>query len=93
MKQGICLFQGEDMFATYDAIADYLLDTTMFYFEDKMRQAKVVTGGHRKLYKTKSDNIFARLASEFTLDQALQQAQAVKGDMSKNSVKTIITVR
>lgn len=88
--------QTEEMLQLFDIIADYLLDNDLYFFRERIEAAyesknyhgnAIVTRGR----KGKNDSIFARLASEFSFEQALQQSIAVKGvAATHNSVRQML---
>lgn len=88
--------QTEEMFTLFDIVADYLLDNDLFYFRDRLEQA-YESRNYRgdftaiRTKKGKNDSIFERLDPQFTFDQALQQAVALKGTLAtRNSVHQML---
>lgn len=81
--------QTADMMKAYDIIADSLIDNDMYYFRDRLEAAynsKSYNGNDRQR-RGKNDNIFARLDNTFTVEQAMQQTRAVKGEsVTQNTV-------
>lgn len=84
--------QTDDMMKLFNQIADYLLDCTLYYFRNRMENSfnAMSSKGNlqgTRMHKGKNDTIFERLSNEFTLEQAFQQAVAVKGaSITRNSV-------
>ena len=82
------------MLETYDVIADYLLDTALFYFRDRIENAftsrdyAVVTDRRRM---GRNDSIYARLDVEFSFEGALQHSIGVKGSgVTRNQVRQML---
>ena len=85
--------QNDDMLQTFDLIADYLIDNDLYYFRERIEgayESKNYQIGPRNRVG-KNDSIFARLADEFSMEQAMQQCMAVKGaNVSRNSVRMML---
>ena len=85
--------QNNDMLQTFDLIADYLIDNDLYYFRERIEgayESKNYQIGPRNRVG-KNDSIFARLADEFSMEQAMQQCMAVKGaNVSRNSVRMML---
>ena len=85
--------QTDDMLQTFDLIADYLIDNDLYYFRERIEgayESKNYQIGPRNRVG-KNDSIFARLADEFSMEQAIQQCMAVKGaNVSRNSVRMML---
>ena len=85
--------QNDDMLQTFDLIADYLIDNDLYYFRKRIEgayESKNYQIGPRNRVG-KNDSIFARLADEFSMEQAIQQCMAVKGaNVSRNSVRMML---
>lgn len=81
------------MLQTFDLIADYLIDNDLYYFRERIEgayESKNYQIGPRNRVG-KNDSIFARLADEFSMEQAIQQCMAVKGaNVSRNSVRMML---
>lgn len=88
--------QTEEMLQLFDIIADYLLDNDLYFFRERIEAAYESKNYHGNAIATrgrkgKNDSIFARLASEFSFEQALQQSIAVKGvAATHNSVRQML---
>ena len=85
--------QNDDMLQTFDLIADYLIDNDLYYFRERIEgayESKNYQIGPRNRVG-KNDSIFARLADDFSMEQAIQQCMAVKGaNVSRNSVRMML---
>ena len=85
--------QNDDMLQTFDLIADYLIDNDLYFFRERIEgayESKNYQIGPRNRVG-KNDSIFARLADEFSMEQAIQQCMAVKGaNVSRNSVRMML---
>lgn len=85
--------KNDDMLQTFDLIADYLIDNDLYYFRERIEgayESKNYQIGPRNRVG-KNDSIFARLADEFSMEQAIQQCMAVKGaNVSRNSVRMML---
>ena len=85
--------QNDDMLQIFDLIADYLIDNDLYYFRERIEgayESKNYQIGPRNRVG-KNDSIFARLADEFSMEQAIQQCMAVKGaNVSRNSVRMML---
>ena len=88
--------QTEDMMQLFDIIADYLLDNDLFFFRERLEAAyegRNYQGNASAIRnrKGRNDSIFERLSPEFTFEQALQHAMAVKGSSAtRNSVHQML---
>ena len=82
------------MLETYDTIADYLLETALWFFRDRIENAfasrdYAVDSDRRRMGK--NDSIYERLDTDFSFDGALQHSVAVKGSsVSRNSVRQML---
>ena len=85
--------QNDDMLQAFDLIADYLIDNDLYYFRERIEgayESKNYQIGPRNRVG-KNDSIFARLADDFSMEQAIQQCMAVKGaNVSRNSVRMML---
>jgi len=84
------------MLETYDVVADSLLENALYFFRDRIEQAfasRDYTGqpnGERQK-SGKNDSIYERLEPQFTFEQAMQQAVAVKGAAAnRNTVRQML---
>ena len=77
--------QSAQILASFDVIADSLMETNLYFFRDKIRNSTDPTLGKKR--KGKNKTIYASLSSTFTIDQAVQQAVAIKGaDTTRNTI-------
>ena len=93
-KEMLLKAQTAAMLEAYDQIADYLLDTALYYFRERIEnafQSRDYVGTCQRRYKGKNDSIYERLDVEFTFEQAMQQSVAIKGaGVSRNSVHQML---
>lgn len=88
--------QSKEMLSLFDIVADYLLDNDLYYFRDRLEQAYEARNYRGdataiRAKRGKNDSIFERLEQQFTFDQALQQAVALKGtSATRNSVHQML---
>ncbi len=79
---------------TYDVIADYLIDTALHFFRDRIENAftsRDYVGNGDRQRVGKNDSIYERLDCEFSLEGAYQHSVAVKGaNVTRNSVKQML---
>ena len=78
----------------YDVVADYLMETALFYFRERIENAfnsRDYAVGNDRQRMGKNDSIFARLDVEFGFEGALQHSVAVKGaNVSRNQVRQML---
>ena len=78
----------------YDAIADYLMETALFFFRDRIEaalQSRDYSGRNDRQRMGRNDSIYERLDMEFGLDGAFQHSVSVKGaTVSRNSVRQML---
>ena len=95
-KEMLLKAQTPQMLEAFDVIADYLLENALFFFRDRIEQAyssRDYAGNALgwRVNKGKNDSIFERLDVEFTFEQAVQHAIAVKGSgVTRNSVQQML---
>ena len=86
--------QTPQLLEMYDMIADSLLENALYFFRDRIENAfrsHDYVGSNDRRHIGKNDTIFARLDSQFTIEQARQQALAFKGTLvTNNSVKQML---
>jgi hypothetical protein len=88
--------QTPQMLEAYDVIADYLLETALYFFRDRIENAfrsRDYAGGSNseRVKRGKNDTIFDRLDVQFSFDQAMQHSVAIKGaDVTRNSVTQML---
>ena len=80
----------------YDVVADYLIETALYFFRDRIenafhsREYAGYPSGERQK-RGKNDSIFERLDVQFTYEQAMQQSVAVKGaGVTHNTVRQML---
>ncbi len=80
--------------ATYDVVADYLMDCALFFFRDRIERAfnnSDYAGGTDRKRIGKNDSIFARLDVDFSFEGAYQHSVAVKGtNVTRNQVQQML---
>ena len=78
----------------YDAIADYLMETALFFFRDRIEaalQSRDYSGRNDRQRMGKNDSIYERLDMEFVFEAAFQHSVGVKGaTVSRNSVRQML---
>ncbi len=88
--------QTPQMLENYDAIADALMESALFFFRERIEDAfncREYTScciGERVI-RGRNDSIYERLDMQFDFDQAMQQSVAIKGaDITHNSVRQML---
>ena len=93
-KQLLLKAQTPQLLDVYDVIADYLIDTALLFFRDRIENAfnsrdYAVNSDRRRMGK--NDSIFARLDTDFSFEGALQHSIAVKGSaVTRNQVTQML---
>ncbi|MBO7466569.1 MAG: hypothetical protein J6T94_02635 [Bacteroidaceae bacterium] len=86
--------QTPQMLEAYDVVADYLMETALFFFRDRIEAAfssRDYSGGNDRRRMGKNDSIFERLDVEFGFEGAFQHSVSVKGaNVSRNSVHQML---
>ena len=86
--------QTPQLLQAFDVIADYLMDTALFFFRERIENAfssREYAGMSDRRRMGRNDSIFARLEMDFGFDSALQQSIVVKGSgVSRNQVKQML---
>ena len=87
--------QTPQLLAAFDVIADYLMDTALHFFRDRIESAynsRDYTGGSsERRNRGRNDSIYERLDAEFGFDGAYQHSVSVKGaGVSRNSVHQML---
>ena len=86
--------QAPQLLDVFGVIADYLMDTALFFFRDRIESAfnsRDYTGGGERQRMGKNDSIFARLDVEFGFEGAFQHSVSVKGaGVSRNQVRQML---
>ena len=95
-KEQLMKTQTPQMLAIYDVIADSLLENALYFFRDRIENAfnsRDYAGGQygERMKRGKNDSIYARLDTQFTLDQAMQHSVAIKGaNVTRNTVMQML---
>ena len=86
--------QTPQLLEAYDVIADYLMDTALYFFRDRIEaafQSRDYAGGNDRQRMGRNDSIFERLDVEFGFEGAFQHSVSVKGaNVSRNSVRQML---
>lgn len=88
--------QTPTMLEIYDVIADSLLENALHFFRERIENAfrsrdYVGSQSGERQRRTKNDSIYERLDQQFTFEQAMRHAVAVKGaDVTRNSVQQML---
>ena len=87
--------QTPQMLGIYDVIADYLVDTALAFFRDRIEAAyssrDYVHNGSERQKPGKNDSIYKQLDMEFELEAAYKQSVCIKGTgVTQNSVRQML---
>lgn len=86
--------QTPDMMDTYDLVADYLMETALYFFRERIEAAfssRNYKASAERQRTGRNDSIFERLDREFGFEGAFQHSVAVKGvAVSNNSVRQML---
>ena len=86
--------QTPQLLASYDVVADYLMETALYFFRDRIEaafQSRDYSGSGERQRMGRNDSIFERLDVEFGFEGALQHSVSVKGaNVSRNSVRQML---
>ena len=86
--------QTPQLLGTYDVVADYLMETALYFFRDRIEaafQSRDYAGGNERQRMGRNDSIFERLDVEFGFEGAFQHSVSVKGaSVSRNSVRQML---
>lgn len=86
--------QTTQLLETYDVVADYLMETALYFFRERIEMAfssRDYVGGNDRKRMGRNDSIFERLDVEFGLEGAFQHSVSVKGaNVSRNAVKQML---
>ena len=86
--------QAPQLLDVFGVIADYLMDTALFFVRDRIESAfnsRDYAGGGERQRMGKNDSIFARLDVEFGFEGAFQHSVSVKGaGVSRNQVRQML---
>ena len=86
--------QTPQLLEAYDVVADYLMDTALYFFRDRIEaafQSRDYSGSNDRQRMGKNDSIFERLDVEFGFEGAFQHSVSVKGaNVSRNTVRQML---
>ena len=86
--------QTPQLLEAYDVIADYLMETALYFFRDRIEaafQSRDYSGSGDRQRMGKNDSIFERLDVEFGFEGAFQHSVSVKGaNVSRNTVRQML---
>ena len=95
-KELLLKAQTPSLLDTYDVIADSLMENALHFFRERIENAFTSReyasyNGSERIKRGKNDNIFERLDSQFSFEQAMQQSVALKGaGITHNSVRQML---
>ena len=95
-KELLLKAQTPQLLASYDVIADSLLENALYFFRDRIEHAfnsRDYAGGvsGERMKRGKNDSIYERLDVQFTFEQAMQHSVAVKGaGVNHNTVRQML---
>ena len=93
-KEMLLKAQTPTMLEVYDVIADYLMETALYFFRDRIEaafQSRDYSGNNDRRRMGKNDSIFERLDVEFGFEGAFQHSVSVKGaNVSRNTVRQML---
>ena len=86
--------QTPQLLEAYDVVADYLMETALYFFRDRIEaafQSRDYSGSGDRQRMGKNDSIFERLDVEFGFEGAFQHSVSVKGaNVSRNTVRQML---
>jgi hypothetical protein len=86
--------QTPQLLGIYDVIADYLIETALYFFRNRIEaafQSRDYSGSNDRQRMGKNDSIFERLDVEFVFEGAFQHSVSVKGaSVTHNSVRQML---
>ena len=86
--------QTPQLLDAYDVIADYLMETALYFFRDRIEAAftsREYSVSNDRQRMGRNDSIFERLDVEFGFEGAFQHSVSVKGaNVSRNSVRQML---
>ena len=86
--------QTPQLLDSYDVVADYLMETALYFFRDRIEaafQSRDYGGSNDRRRMGKNDSIFERLDVEFGFEGAFQHSVSVKGaSVSRNAVHQML---
>ena len=93
-KEMLLKAQTPQLLDIYDVLADYLIETALYFFRDRIENAfmsRDYAGSRDRHRMGKNDSIFERLDVEFAFEHAVQHSIAVKGaSVSRNTVHQML---
>ncbi len=95
-KEMLLKVQTPQLLDIYDEIANSLIENALHFFRERIENAftsRDYAGGPlgERVFRGRNDSIFERLDPQFTFEQAVQHAVAVKGaSVTRNSVKQML---
>ena len=93
-KEMLLKAQTQQLLEIYDVLADYLIETALYFFRDRIENAfmsRDYAGSRDRHRMGKNDSIFERLDVEFAFEHAMQHSIAVKGaSVSRNTVHQML---
>ena len=93
-KEMLLKAQTPQLLDIYDVLADYLIETALYFFRDRIENAfmsRDYAGSRDRHRMGKNDSIFERLDVEFAFEHAMQHSIAVKGaSVSRNTVHQML---
>lgn len=93
-KEMLLKAQTPQLLDAYDVIADYLLETALYFFRERIEQAfksRDYAGSNKRQRMGKNDSIFARLDVDFSFECAMQHSISVKGSsVTRNSTQQML---
>ena len=93
-KEMLLKAQTQQLLDIYDVLADYLIETALYFFRDRIENAfmsRDYAGSRDRHRMGKNDSIFERLDVEFAFEHAMQHSIAVKGaSVSRNTVHQML---
>ena len=95
-KELLLKAQTAQMLEVYDVIADSLLENAIHFFRDRIEAAfnsrnYIGQLSGIRMKRGKNDSIYQRLDEQFTFEQAMQHAVAMKGaNITQNNVKQML---
>ena len=86
--------QTPQLLEAYDVVADYLMETALYFFRDRIEaafQSRDYAGTTDRQRMGRNDSIFERLDVEFGFEGAFQHSVSVKGaNVSRNTVRQML---
>ena len=88
--------QTPQMLATFDVLADYMIDNAIYFFreriEEAFRAATYAPSDAPRSQKGSNDTIYRKLAGQFTTEEAYGATTIVRGvDVQKGRVRTMLS--